>query len=141
MTINKSKNTIASCANILCLISQAWFADDIEDYHDCADPLLLMGDFNTPNVDWKDFTSCSDSWSSIAHDFINATLDSYLTQHIFKPTQYVPGQKSSVHDLIFTSNLNSVDKIQHCSLLGFSDHECLLFEVKFLWSNASQAML
>ena len=60
---------------------------NIEDYYDCAD-LLLMGDFNTPNVDWKDFT-CSDSRSSFAHNFINATLDSYLTQHIYKPTQHV----------------------------------------------------
>ena len=103
---------------------------NIEDYHDCAD-LLLMGDFNTPNVDWKDFT-CSDSRSSFARNFINATLDSYLTQHIYKPTRHVPGQKSSILDLVFTPNPNSVVKIQHCSPLGFSDHECLLFEVKYV---------
>ena len=54
--------------------------NNIEDYHDCAD-LLLMGDLNTLNVDWKDFTS-SDSRSSFTHNFINATPDSYLTQHI-----------------------------------------------------------
>ena len=79
--------------------------NNIEDYHDYAD-LLLMGDFNTPNVDWKDFT-CSDSRSSFAHNFINATLDSYLTQHIYKPTLHVPGQKSSILDLVFTPNSNS----------------------------------
>ena len=89
-----------------------------------------MGDFNTPNIDWKDFT-CSDSRSSFAHEFINATLDSYLTQHVFKPTRRVPGQRSSILDLVFTSNPNSIEKIQHHSLLGSSDHECLLFELKY----------
>ena len=44
------------------MLSQAWFADGIEDYHDCAD-LLLMGDFNTPNVDWKDFNAILGSYT------------------------------------------------------------------------------
>jgi len=32
---------------------------NIDDFQECSD-LLIMGDFNTPNVDWTDFT-CSDS--------------------------------------------------------------------------------
>ena len=102
--------------------------NNIDDHHDCSD-LLIMGDFNTPNIDWKDFT-CSDGRSSFAHEFINATLDSYLTRHVFEPTRHIPGQRSSVLDLVFTSNPNSIDKIQHHSPLGSSDHECLFFELK-----------
>ena len=57
---------------------------NIDDFQECSD-LLIMGDFNTPNVDWEDFTY-SDSRISFAHKFINATQDSYLTQHVFEPT-------------------------------------------------------
>jgi len=88
-----------------------------------------MGDFNTPNVDWEDFTY-SDSRISFAHKFINATQDSYLTQHVFEPTRHVSGQRSSILDLIFMSNPNSINKIQHHSPLSSSDHECLFFELK-----------
>ena len=74
--------------------------NNFDDYHDCSD--LVMGDFKTPNVDWKYFT-CSDSRSSFACEFINATLDSYLMQHVFKPTRHILGQRSSILDLVFTS--------------------------------------
>ena len=50
---------------------------NIDNYHDCSE-LLIMGDFNVPNIDWIDLT-CSNSDRSFAHQFIDASLDSYLT--------------------------------------------------------------
>ena len=103
---------------------------NIDNYHDCSD-LLIMGDFNAPNVDWNDYT-CSDGINSFSYKLINATLDSYLTQHacnISHPTYF--GQRSSILDLVFASNPNSIVSMQHYSPLGSSDHECLLFKLKY----------
>ena len=48
--------------------------NNIEDYHDCSDhDLLIMGDFNAPNV------VLMVRMSSFSYKLINATLDSYLT--------------------------------------------------------------
>ena len=101
---------------------------DIENYSDCEHH-LIMGDFNVPNVDWNDF-SCSNVRSSFALDFINATLDSYLTQHVLQPTRHVPGQNPSILDLVFTSDPNSISQIEHHSPLGSSDHECIFFGIE-----------
>ena len=90
-----------------------------------------MGDFNVPNVDWNSFT-CTEGVSSFSYRFINATLDSYLTQHVFKPTRHIPGHKPSILDLVFTSDPNLIENIHHHSPLGSSDHECLLFELNYI---------
>jgi len=89
-----------------------------------------MGDFNAPNVDWNDFSSCNIR-SSFALDFIYATLDSYLTQHVLEPTRQIPGQNPSILDLVFTSDPNFLSQIQHHSSLGSSDHECVFSGVEF----------
>jgi len=44
-----------------------------------------MGDFNAPTIDWTDLT-CSSCESSFAHQFIEASLDGYLIQHVTNPT-------------------------------------------------------
>ena len=98
--------------------------------------LLIMGDFNAPNVDWNDYT-CSDGISSFCYKLINATLDSYLTQHVLYPTRHIPGQRSSILDLVFTSNPNSIESMQHLSPLGSSDHECLLFKLKYFTKQST----
>ena len=46
----------ASCANILCYFRLGLQIVLKIIMTACAD-LLLMGDFNTPNVDWKDFNA------------------------------------------------------------------------------------
>ena len=86
-----------------------------------------MGDFNAPNVDWNDYT-CSDGMTSFSYKLINATLDSYLTQHVIYPTRHIYG-KRSILDLVFTPNPNLIVSMQHHSPLGSSDHECLLIKL------------
>jgi len=98
-----------------------------------------LGDFNVPNVDWNDF-SCCNVRSSFALDFINATLDSYLTQHVLEPTRQVPGQNPSILDLVFTSDPNSISQIQHHSPLGSSDHEYVFFGVEFFSKQCTKTI-
>ena len=88
-----------------------------------------MGDFNIPNIHWEDF-SCSHTGSSLVNEFLCAIQDNYLIQHVSEFTRHSPGQRSSLLDLVFALNPNSIDCVQHCTPLGSSDHDCLIFKFK-----------
>ena len=47
--------------------------------------LLLMGDFNFPDIDWSN-NSVIGSSNSLTSKFFDITQDLFLTQHIFQPT-------------------------------------------------------
>ena len=61
--------------------------------------LLLMGDFNFPNIDWCN-NCVYDSGGSLTSKLFDITQDLFLTQHTSQPTRHRPGQRSSVLDLI-----------------------------------------
>lgn len=77
--------------------------------------VLLMGDFNYPNIDWN--TLNTDSRGSL---FLEATLDSFLTQHVHFPTR-----GDNTLDLVFTCEESNVEDMSslcfsnsdHCGLL------------------------
>ena len=50
--------------------------------------ILIMGDFNYPNIDWENCNSNGDSTESIEYKFIENLQDSFLFQHIKKPTRW-----------------------------------------------------
>jgi len=108
----------------------------IENYCNCSERLII-GDFNAPSIDWNNL-SCSNGSSSFAREFINSTQDSFLTQHVCEPTRHIPGQRPSILDLVFTSNPDSIDEVQHHTPLGSSDHECIFFEVKCSTQHCKQ---
>ena len=87
--------------------------------------LLLMGDFNFPNIDWCNHTT-NTSDNSLFAQFYFATQDAYVTQHVLKPTRYRKGQASSVLNSVFTLDPNMVTDPEHLPPLGYSDHEVLL---------------
>ena len=99
--------------------------------------IRIMGDFNAPNIDWNDLT-CSSNSSSFAHEFVDSAL---LTQHVSEPTFNIPGQKPSILDLVFTSDPNPVDGIQHQFPLGYSDHECIFFKLQCSTKKPKQAAI
>ena len=88
--------------------------------------LLLMGDFNFPNIDWCN-NSVFGSDGSLTSKFFDITQDLFLTQHTSQPTRHKPGQRSSVLDLIFTLDPDNVDNLIHLPPVGFSDHQCLIW--------------
>ena len=49
--------------------------------------VLLMGDFNYPDIDWFNWTTKSDKPESQEFKFIECIRDSFLYQHITKPTR------------------------------------------------------
>jgi len=89
--------------------------------------LLLMGDFNYPEIDYDEYTVTAgeDSYPS---KFFTCTQDLFLFQHVTEFTRCRVNQKPSVLDYLFTYDENSISYITYAPPLGKSDHCCLLFE-------------
>lgn len=84
------------------------------------DLILIMGDFNLPDIDWTlDNLRTSNGFSS---EFVDTINDNYLYQHITRPTRAREGQKSNTLDLIITNIEEVITDMVHEAPLGKSDH-------------------
>ena len=81
--------------------------------------VLIMGDFNFPHINWDTLESDSDG-----SQFRDLLLDNYLVQHVKEPTR-----NDNILDLVITSDVNMVDKMQVIEHLGNSDHNILLWKL------------
>ena len=93
---------------------------------DNASHILLMGDFNFPEIDWIN-NIVSGSEESEPQKFFDMIQDEFYVQHVEKPTRRRGFQKPSLIDLIFSRDENMVDDITHQAALGSSDHDGLLW--------------
>ena len=84
---------------------------------------LIMGDFNRKYIDW------ANDYSNLINDraFIESIRDSYTTQHINAPTRGRGTNKPATLDLVFTSNEESIEKLDIDAPLDKSDHSVLKF--------------
>jgi endonuclease/exonuclease/phosphatase family metal-dependent hydrolase len=94
--------------------------------------LLIMGDFNWPNIDWETWRSNSESPDDPNNLFIETVRDSYLYQHINKPTRGRNSQQPHVLDLLFTNEEGMVSDIEYLSPLGKSDHCIITYKFPML---------
>jgi len=83
-------------------------------------PLLLMGDFNYPDIDWP----ISLGLTRASQHFVDCIEDVFLTQHVMHPTR-----GNSILDLVFTSEPDMVDTVSVLGSLGSSDHNILYWTV------------
>lgn len=90
--------------------------------------VLLMGDFNAPEVDWEQFTPTNQGFS---RRLLNAVQDVALIQHIKDGTRYRPGQTTATLDLVFTKEEQEVTQLQLLPPLGHSDHIVIRFHASF----------
>ena len=88
--------------------------------------LLLMGDFNYPNVDWDLLLVKGDQREE--QRFIDCLQDNFLFQHSNKPTRWRGTNEPSVLDLIITADDHAIEEIEYQSPLGKSDHCVLTFK-------------
>jgi len=84
-------------------------------------PLLLMGDFNYPNIDW--LTSHGQTRDS--QKFLNSVEENFWTQHVTEGTC-----NRALLDLVFTSDPDMTDSVSVLSKLGNSDHNMLQWNVQ-----------
>ncbi|KAA0200510.1 hypothetical protein HAZT_HAZT010703 [Hyalella azteca] len=90
--------------------------------------LLIMGDFNFPELDWN----TEKSEAGPAHPatvFLRATKDAFLLQHQKLPTRYRVGQKANVLDLVFTNRDDMINDVTTTAGVGKSDHFLLIINV------------
>ncbi|KAK7093942.1 hypothetical protein V1264_007621 [Littorina saxatilis] len=90
--------------------------------------LLIMGDFNYPEIDWDSSTSEAGP-SHPATSFVKATKDAFLVQHQKEPTRFRPGQKANIVDLVLTSEEGTVEEISTTPGMGKSDHFTLIIDL------------
>ena len=83
--------------------------------------LLIMGDFNHPEIDWESTTTDRNSNHSSQH-FIDAVRDAYLYQQVTQPTRHRHGQKSNLLDLVLTSSEDTISNLEYHAGIGLSDH-------------------
>ncbi|PKU33628.1 dtw domain-containing protein 2 [Limosa lapponica baueri] len=82
--------------------------------------LVLMGDFNHPDICWKDNTAGHKK----SRKFLEYVDDNFLLQMVEKPTK-----KGAVLDLILTNNEGLVGNVKLKGSLGCSDHEMVEFKI------------
>ena len=93
--------------------------------------LLLLGDFNFPQIDWdKETTPLNED--SDTNKFLKQTKDAFLIQHVLQPTRYREGQKATLDDLVFSNNEKLVNDIEILPPLGKSDHMTLIVDLALI---------
>ena len=87
----------------------------------------LVGDFNYKDINWKTWTTPNNEFSDDSK-FIEALRDSFLHQHVVKPTRRRGTDEPSLLDLVLTNEAMQVSEVKHTPPLGKSDHDALIFE-------------
>jgi hypothetical protein len=88
--------------------------------------ILVVGDFNAPNVDWSilQATSSENSFDKKLLDFV---LDEFLFQHVDFNTRYRDGQCPSCLDLILSKDEDIITDLHPLPPIGLSDHYVLFW--------------
>jgi len=83
-------------------------------------PLLLMGDFNFPDIDWESHRGST----AASNKFIDCVDDAFLSQHVNQGTR-----NNSILDLVFSSEPDMIDSVSVLGSLADSDHNILEWTV------------
>ena len=89
--------------------------------------ILHMDDFNFKEINCEIYTSLSNC-EHLATKCIDRVMDTFLIQHVVKPTRNRGDNVPSILDLIFSNEKEMIADIEHYSPLGNSDHETLKFK-------------
>ena len=89
--------------------------------------VLLGGDFNQSDIDWREGTTpkCEASPGAIFMEFVH---DSFLFQHVSEPTHFRGTQTPTLIDLVFSNEENMVQNVTYKQPLGKSHHVCIYFD-------------
>jgi hypothetical protein len=98
---------------------------------------LVMGDFNHPEIDWKNETT-KGSLDHPSYKFIEAIRDSFLVQHVLEPThQRNEEENANTLDLLFTNESNMIESLRYLEPLGKSHHRKIQFKFQGYSDNKS----
>ena len=77
--------------------------------------IMLMGDFNFSEIDWRKPETLDDS-----HPFLKCINDNFLFQHVDEPTR-----GKNILDLVLTSEENMIENLSVGERFGTSDHQII----------------
>jgi len=89
-----------------------------------ASHILMMGDFNHPEINWENDTTLENQ-AHPSSKFRETLRDCYMHQHVTQPTHYRSDQTPNTLDLVLTNEPDMVNAIEHNAPLGKS-HHCVL---------------
>ena len=92
--------------------------------------LVMMGDFNSKEVKWEEWTvnGSEDSWSG---ELLRMAMENSMTQWVKEKTRYRGEDEPSRLDLIITKEAELIENMKYGCPIGKSDHvmiECVLGE-------------
>lgn len=94
-----------------------------------SDHVLLMGDFNYPEINYQDYMVKA-AVDSDPYKFFMKTQDLFLEQNVLDCTRFRDGDRPSQLDWIFTDEDNLIDNIEYTAPIGKSDHVCLTWNYR-----------
>ena len=95
-----------------------------------AGHILVMGDFNYPQIDWGSgkVERPEDSCQALFYETIQ---DLFWVQHVNVHTRFREGTNPSQLDLVFTNQEYLIDEVETNAPLGKSDHMVLTWSYRF----------
>ena len=96
--------------------------------------ILVMGDFNYPQIDWETGNVEGAEASSQAQ-FFDTTQDLFWFQNVNFPTRFREGCAPSQLDLVFANDEHAVDEISGSDPLGKSDHIVITWKYHYIDSH------
>ena len=112
----------------------------------CSQPNFMQkycfGDFNYNKIKWtpQPIPPIDNAVDTPEERFVECIRDTYMYQHISEPTRYREGNRPTIDDLVFSTEMNSITRICHQSSLGKSDHEAITCNIQInpLTTNSSK---
>ena len=101
----------------------------IESTNSINNNLIIMGDFNYPDINWST-NNCN---SQASEQFVDTIHNMFLSQIVEQPTR-----GNTILDLILTSDTNMTHDIDVGEPLVSSDHNCIRFLLNVNFENSNR---
>ena len=95
--------------------------------------LVIMGDFNYPDIDWVKLSANQIK----SNKFIDVLQENFLIQNVLQYTRARGSDNPHVLDLVL-SNDSFIEEIEHMAPLGKSDHSVLCIKCEWQRDNSKQ---
>ena len=91
--------------------------------------VVITGDFNLPDINWKHWTTKSVKPSNLNFKFVECLRDTFMFQHVLNPTRGRDTTNTNLLDLILSNKEDNIGEIEYLSPLGKSDHCVITFNI------------
>ena len=106
--------------NILCE-----FLDASNVHFICDSTIILMGDFNFPNITWSPDNLIPVEY----HSSLDATFVNFVLQHALQQFMHLPTRGNNILDLVFSDDPFAVCNIEITQPFSSSDHNAITFQL------------